>query len=299
MDWTTTYQKFINFDPDNGTLTFRAPPKQKKPRKSETEKLQEGWDFDDPEKKGSVYLYRGENQQPVGEGTWQGRPAKLVEGTLRLNSEAEPDLIDMKNYQSDDQKQKLVDSIVNPKLEEINAAVRVQKTSDGRGYGLFAIRNIPKNDIITQYGGLVYAKCREIQPEEGFADYVMSEDSTWYDAGRYFFPEDAGRWINEPPYGLPYLVNAKPGKKTKQTYPLIAKHEIWQGKEILLKYGSDYNRKGWGADWVLESGTLEQVNQMVAYLKEVDKTAPEKKQEVKQWLDKAEAKLKRLCLLSK
>lgn len=295
-NWTTTYQNFIDFDSANGTLTFRAPPKRKKTKKSETENLQKGWNFDDPEKKGRVYLYRGENQPPVGEGTWQGHPAELVEETLRLNSEAEPDLIDMKTYQSDIQKKELVDNIVNSALEKVGAAVRVRKTVDGHGYGLFAIRNIESGAIITRYGGLIYVECEDIEPEEGFKDYIMydKQKKNWYDAGRYFFPEDAGRWINEPPYGLPFLANAKVGNITEGIYPLIASRTIEEGEEILLEYGPEYDRTGWGAKWVIEHGTLEQVKQMVTYLKQLVNHVPKEKQKVKHWLDKAETRAKQL-----
>lgn len=245
-------------------------------------------------KTGDVYLYR--NNTLLGQWSWRkygGNPAKMtdcIEATQFV------DLIDMKEYTTPESKKELVKR-VNSVLGAKDAPVIVKKSGES-GYGLFAVRPIPKGTHIAHYGGLVYKGCQDIECEKGFEDYVATvhgNPSKVYDAGRYFFPEDAGRWINEPPYGLPYLANAKEGKATLGSYSIIAKRNIKKDEEIFLAYHDDYQRTGWGAQEVLEEGNPKKINDMIKYLRELlkDNTKLVDVTYVNELLCKAEEKTKK------
>ena len=118
-------------------------------------------------------------------------------------------LIDIQEWRNN--MPELVETINNVLMQR-GAPVRVRLTENGRGYGLFAERDIQPGEVITTYGGLIYPEADRV------GDYVIEGIGESFDAERFFFPQEAGRFINEPPYYEEWLVNVE-GRKPKGSGP--------------------------------------------------------------------------------
>lgn len=154
---------------------------------------------------------------------------------------------------------------VNAKLD--GSGVIVKLTQDGRGYGLFAARDFARGEDIATYGGVYHGKEMETDQERReFPGYVFDVFKSGrvftYDAGRYFRLQDAGRWINEPPNGEEWLVNAE-GRTTRSTLYFVANRRINTGEEIFLFYGEEYENPLWRWQNVIRNANRDQLERLL------------------------------------
>lgn len=160
-----------------------------------------------------------------------------------------------------------------------NTPVIVARTSDGRGYGLFAIRDIRKGERVATYGGRQYsgpdawdqvnAAHAHLPADSPMRDYVVKvTDTLVLDTGLFFRPGDAGRYVNESFLGQNWMANVE-GKyhKASGQYWFQAKKDIDNGDEIIAYYGPDYGVSKYGPKgppwrWYNREPTKQLVNAM-------------------------------------
>lgn len=158
---------------------------------------------------------------------------------------------------------------------------RVAKTTDGRGYGLFATRAFRPGDRVATYGGRVYKSIDEVNAahadlpwDSPYRDYVVQvTGSLFLDTGLFFRPQDAGRYVNESALGQNWAANVE-GKYKKRgdrivDYWFQAKRPIDAGEEIIAYYGPQYGISKYGVRgppwrWYNREATPELVAQMTA-----------------------------------
>jgi hypothetical protein len=99
--------------------------------------------------------------------------------------------------------------------------------------GLFALQTYEKGDLITLYGGQVYASNpTHLQDTR----YVLFRGGFYID-GKIEYGKDLGRWINDP-VNTNQTPNCKFGHiKIGFTTPIEATETITLGQEILINYG--------------------------------------------------------------
>jgi len=175
-----------------------------------------------------------------------------------------------------------VAELVNVKTKHLGT--RVAKTTDGRGYGLFATRAFRPGDRVATYGGgRVYKSTDEVNAahaglpwDSPYRDYVVQvTGSLFMDTGLFFRPQDAGRYVNESALGQNWAANVE-GKYKKSTvdertidYWFQAKRPIEAGEEIIAYYGPQYGISKYGTRgppwrWYNREATPELVAQMTA-----------------------------------
>jgi hypothetical protein len=182
------------------------------------------------------------------------------EGQLIVRGDAGP-LIDLRGRDFGE-----VVSTVNGEIARSGLEVR---ETPGRGYGLFALRNFQKGETVTQYGGVYYGQCADLERrDEDFGDYVLAvpKRNCVFDPGRLFYARHAGRWINEPPYGQMWRVNLRGDPRGKH-YHFVATQTIGAGDEFFINYGPDYVAP-WRMPAVLESGNRKAIEEMLIVLRQ-------------------------------
>lgn len=182
-----------------------------------------------------------------------GGRVRETDGMLDIESDKYKDRLD------------LVVNDVNAQLAYMNSPVRVVAVPEIGGYGLNSIRYIKKDEVITTYGGIIHEGSWQPDKTKGESDeYVIYDRGlkrTW-DARRYFYPRDAGRWINEPPLGIRDWTNVRTRvpEKNPVMYIFEAKKDIPANTEVWLDYGAqEYNRESYGIEDILRIGNKERL----------------------------------------
>jgi hypothetical protein len=173
----------------------------------------------------------------------------------------------MLDIESDEYKGRLdlVVKEVNAQLVYMKSPVSVVAVPEIGGYGLISIRNIKIGEVITTYGGIIHEGSWQPDKTKGESDeyaiYDRDIKRTW-DARRYFYPRDAGRWINEPPLGIREWANVRARVLEKNPFQYIfeAKKDIPANTEVWLDYGAqEYNRESYGIEDILRIGNKERL----------------------------------------
>lgn len=137
---------------------------------------------------------------------------------------------------------------VNTTLEERGAGVRVALTDDNRGYGLFATRYFRPGETVAIYGSIAKSKrwddldkyLEHLAPDSPLRGYVVTvNERKGLDAGLFFLPHHAGRYVNESALGQNWMANVS-GKVKGAEYVFVAKKHIFPGDEIITYYGDHY-----------------------------------------------------------
>lgn len=143
-------------------------------------------------------------------------------------------------------------------VTRVNAArdglVEVRPIASMGGYGLVAIRDIPRDTQITEYAGT------HVHPDSEGPYVAHSADGLTIDGHHGFRATAKGRWVNDP--GDVHYRNESEQKKHARwmrkanlyeerlgngTVWFYAKYNIKKGQELTWYYGPDYDRP-----WVRE-----------------------------------------------
>lgn len=180
------------------------------------------------------------------------------------------------------------------------ADVTVAKTSDGRGYGLFAARDFRRGERVATYGGRqfdgpdAWAQIDTIHRQGGSKDYVVRVTrNTALDTGLFFRPEHAGRFVNESALGQNWMANVegrfRRSKEGVVDYWFEAKKPIFAGDEILAYYGPEYGNPFWR--WDKQEPSTELLQKMEAVVEEMKRRLKKRIAEGR-FIDEAKADLK-------
>lgn len=206
---------------------------------------------------GIIFNWRMQAQPPAPPSLWLYDPDRKRRVALDL-AHPPPGLIDLQAEPWRDNLDGLA-TFINRRLTVADSPVRLEK-KEGRGYGLVAIRDIPQQSgaratIITDYGGVIVDSAAPV------GDYVISGNARSWDAGRFFWPETVGRFINEPPHAEKWLVNVEPRVAGDRYYFIPIARGIRQGEELFLDYGHEYTRP-WGWNAILARGDREEMDRL-------------------------------------
>jgi hypothetical protein len=133
--------------------------------------------------------------------------------------------------------------LVNTTLEKREAGVRVALTDDNRGYGLFATRSFKPGETVAVYGLIANSKrwdeldasFEHLATDSPLRGYVVTVNKDkGLDAGLFFLPQHAGRYVNESALGQNWMANVSGKTEFK------AKKHIFPGDEIITHYGEQY-----------------------------------------------------------
>lgn len=138
--------------------------------------------------------------------------------------------------------------LVNTTLEKRGAGVRVTLTDDNRGYGLFAMRYFALGETVSAYGLISNSKrwdeldasFEHLATNSPLRGYVVTVNKNkGLDAGLFFLPQHAGRYVNESALGQNWMANVS-GKVEGAEFVFKAKKHIFPGDEIITHYGEQY-----------------------------------------------------------
>jgi hypothetical protein len=138
--------------------------------------------------------------------------------------------------------------LVNSTLGKRGAGVRVALTDDNRGYGLFSTRSFNPGETVAVYGSIANSKrwdeldasFEHVAPNSPLRGYVVTVNKDkGLDAGLFFSPQHAGRYVNESALGQNWMANVSE-KNEGAEFVFKAKKHIFPGDEIITHYGEQY-----------------------------------------------------------
>lgn len=197
--------------------------------------------------------------------------------------------IDIQKYAGEHGEARMV-ALVNAAQKRHGDLVEVRPAGPGRGYGLFATQKIPQGKTVASYGGVID------QGGHVQGRYIIEVESTGigYDSERYFDVRDAGRFINEPPYGYTSWANVDIAHD-HHNMRFVTRSEIGAGQEIWWDYGSEYDRSAYGWNETLASNDPIRIRIMMEAFEGVAKSDAGKKRAAQRLAKRARDALNNLC----
>lgn len=212
-------------------------------------------------------------------------------------------------YSDPDAVVRVVNSKIGPDLE-------VRQTGDGRGYGLFAMRDflLPEERVVT-YGGRQYSGpskwddineehrknlATEAEKESAAVDYVVTVGENYaLDTGLFFRPEHAGRYVNESALGQNWMANVVGTHQINNAvvdFWFKTKKPIFKGDEIIAYYGDQYGLSKYGNRgppwrWNKREPTSDLLDKMRAVVQTMEQRLEQRKKE-KRYIEEAKYDLK-------